>query len=657
MSITVNIEPSDYSAGYSAIPLKFSSSNVGDSTQFKYLVNICYDSNVITADVAVAYGANAYTQLTVLSHPYKVGDVLLITDTDDDYTGYYNVVSVPTPDTFIVNLVLGTPITGTLTAHKVIKYKVLPDLEGYCKLDISNVLKDFVTQNLEDTTGLWAAPDTEFSYQLFLGEEKRYSVEFEDNGYFYPTYGDAGKISFYNTAILSLADTELKVGDKINIQQDLAEWDYDTAYNDSGFLAFSDTTNVHNFRVGQTVNVGGQVTEPGYNGPATITSVSAYPASLSMTTNKPWVSVPASYSEGTSIFGTPVPEYNTVATIVDLNWDATYGLIISTDIPFQQATQPIGGTITYASNNLLVSPAESNLTGKTVYNAHLNRLDYASDGFEAYVSLASHVSNEALISTILSQASTALGVENRYRVEQSTKSSLLMHSENTSLANRAMIYAYDAADNVISQERIDTAVSGTSLYTPIGLDVIMAGSTTLIAGSALSTVIDDVVWYAIAFCDTSNVIKSNYVAFELNNDCSRYEIHHLMWKDRYGSWLSYPFKYMSKDITEFDRKSYYQSEGQWGSTDFTYDSFGRGEKGYFGRSRDKYILNSGFIEEFENELIKDLLSSTSVYIQLPDNTLVGCIIDNKQQEFYKKNNMDLYNYTLTVRVSSNEVRY
>src|SRR5690606_18841748 len=179
---------------------------------------------------------------------------------------------------------------------------------------------------------IWSGPNTYFNYQLYLGEAKKYVVEFEDNGFFYPTYGDAAKISFWNSSITSLSAVSLSIGDQIVIQQELFEWNYTGAYNDGGYLAFSATSAIHNFRVDQPITVNGQVTEPYYNGPTTITSVNNYPSSTRLTTSKPWSTVAASIAEGGDIFGTPIPEYNTVANIVDLNIDVTYGLVVSTDI-------------------------------------------------------------------------------------------------------------------------------------------------------------------------------------------------------------------------------------------------------------------------------------------------------------------------------------
>lgn len=130
-----------------------------------------------------------------------------------------------------------------------------------------------------------------------------------------------------------------------------------------------------------------------------------------------------------------------------------------------------------------------------------------------------------------------------------------------------------------------------------------------------------------------------------------------MWKDKYGSFLSYPFIYYSRDFIEAERKTYYRQDGTWEYDTFGYDDYGRGEKTFYSRSRQTYTLNSGWLKQFEVPLMKDLIQSTSVYLQTPDNRLYGCnLLDNKL-ELYKDKQEQLYSYTFNVSVSFNEYRF
>jgi hypothetical protein len=68
-------------------------------------------------------------------------------------------------------------------------------------------------------------------------------------------------------------------------------------------------------------------------------------------------------------------------------------------------------------------------------------------------------------------------------------------------------------------------------------------------------------------------------------------------------------------------------------------------------------VNSGWLYEFERELIEDLMSSASVYIQTPDNRLFQAHLAEKELELYKNINEQLFSYTFNVRVSNNEYRF
>jgi hypothetical protein len=55
--------------------------------------------------------------------------------------------------------------------------------------------------------------------------------------------------------------------------------------------------------------------------------------------------------------------------------------------------------------------------------------------------------------------------------------------------------------------------------------------------------------------------------------------------------------------------------------------------------------------------MEDLIQSTSVYIQTPDNRLYGAqLLDNKI-ELYKEKQEQIYSYTFNVSVSTNEFRF
>ena len=151
--------------------------------------------------------------------------------------------------------------------------------------------------------------------------------------------------------------------------------------------------------------------------------------------------------------------------------------------------------------------------------------------------------------------------------------------------------------------------------------------------------------------------RTNDISFYLNDDCSMYEIYHLMWKDKNGSYISYPFIYMSRKNVEADRKSYYKQEGNWGNNTFGYNDYDRGETTFYSQSKNSFILNSGWVKDYEAELMEDMMQSTDVYIQTPDNRLFPCMLNETELEIFKNINEQLFSYTFNVRIGYNEFRF
>ena len=287
-----------------------------------------------------------------------------------------------------------------------------------------------------------------------------------------------------------------------------------------------------------------------------------------------------------------------------------------------------------------------------VYNAHVDRVDYTVDYFDQYVIQVGTFSDYN-ISTILNQ-------EQCYRIEPNTVGFLLTHSYNTTYADGLLYNFYNTAGTLLGVIRIPKFSGSTDWYSPIGLGQISQSTYTNMGGtfSGYSGQVDSYTVYAYdATSPSTQVQRTNQICFKLNGDCSMYEVYHLMWKDKNGSFISYPFIYMSREFIESDKKTYYRQEGTWQNNTFGYEDYGVGEKTFYQRSRESYTLNSGWLYEFERELIKDLMQSPSVYMQTPDNRLFNCHLDQPKVELFKNINEQLFSYTFNVRLSNNEFRF
>jgi len=641
MALSILTQPSVYSAGYSAVPLKVYDPNYNNYSLFKYIVNIVWDKRTISNDAPYSVSNQVFTKLTFTTpHEFKIGDSVILDDSVNSNlnTGYYNVKSIVSSTEITIDLLPSSPFANTgSTIGKVIKYNVSPDLDGYGKLDLSSVLKDFVSFDITGQTtnysSVYEGENTRFCYELWCGEEYSYNLRFDDNLF------SGGSVGFYASGITSLSGVSFQVGDQILVQQDIVEWPYTDNYFQLGSVGFTGNTN-HSFLVGQQVNVTGQQTFPYYNGISTIISAT----SQSLVVDKAFQG--ATGVEPGKIYGTPRPEYNTTATIQQIFIDGTYGLVIITDIPYTTGSVRIPGTITYSNGEVFTQPILLQTDTKCVFNSHLNFDEYIINLYNSYV-VSGGSANQTNISTSLDSSKC-------YRVEPSTIGFLLTHNSTTGITDGLQFRFFNSNGTQLGVIRVPQN-SYLDYYTPYGLEQLAQTTYTNISGT-FSSYSGNVSTYKVFAYDGGTQRTKEYCFF-LNDDCSMYETYHLMYVDRFGSLISMPFIYISRDNVEVQRRNYYQQEGNWDNNTFNYNNYDRGERSFYTQSRKSFILNSGFLRDYETDLIEDMMNSISVYIQTPQNKLFGVQLAIDSVELFKNINEQLFQYQMSCRISTNEVRF
>jgi hypothetical protein len=555
---------------------------------------------------------------------------------NDTLTGYYNIIQITSDFKFVIDTIFDFSITNNASVSKVIKYTMPPDIQGEAKLDISNTIKDFVTEDLQDLNDIYTGASTEFSFSLVCGDEYQYQLAFDSSD----TTGSYYKI--IASGLTATTQVDYSVGDEIVIQQDLAEWDFFDNYFTSGSLGFTGSTTPP-FSLGNAITVTGQEEETSYNGPTTVSDI----GNNYVVTDKGFTtSTPA--DDGV-IYGLVASEYNTTGIVTDIEYQYGTGVVITTDIPTDTNTS-VGGLTFYGDRRVRTFPNVLDVGDFQAYNARIENIDYSVNAFDPYVGRVRAPENNNI--------STILGNTERYRIEKDSKSWLLAHTDDLGgFTSSPRFTFYDSSDNVISQIRIDNTEDYDDYYFPIGINQITAcTNTTLISGNWLTGVTRPVEYYKVELERLASLFTNPHW-FEVNDDCSAYDLLHLMWKDSKGSWLSMPFKLKSRDNIEVDRKSYYKNEGNWSNDTFGYDSYGRGQKNYYLRSRESKVLNSGWLDQFEVDLIRDLFQSPSVYVQLPDDTLIACEIEQNKIELIKGSNNEMIQYQFNVIYSSNNYRF
>jgi hypothetical protein len=644
--ISATTQPNIYSCGYSAVPLRLTDSNVDLVDNYKYVINIIYDKLTISTASSVNFDNYIYTKLTYSTpHKYSVGDVLFLNDSADIYTDYYIVKQIDVNNTsVIIDLTLSQAIVGAATTAKVIPYKKSPDPDGEAKTDIGNTLKDYVTQDLIDTSFIYPGDNTRFNYEVVCGYESKAVFQFNDD-----IFGLSGNTAFINTGLTSVNQVDFEIGDEIIVERNLADWNYYDNFFDAGNLGFTSLTETHNFQVGDTITITGQITFPSYNGVTTVMSV---PDAYSLVTNKTFLG--STGVEGGTIYGVVNPSYNTTTTIKNIYFITTpvSGVCIETFINWGISTLPIAGTIKHRDGRLIQKYNGLTISGKSVFNSYVSDYNYEINYMDKYVvkSGSAALNN---FSTILNTYVTG----EKYRIEKSTKSWLLQHNATTAITD-SVLYTWKNNNTILGTSYILNSQSSNLLdfYVPIGVDEILL-NTGRTDSTPLSSIYSSITNYDVtATSNSGTTATTNSISFEINEDCAGYDLYHLMWKDALGSWISYPFKYISSNSTSVDRKNYYQTSGNWDNSTFGYENYDKGDTTFFARSRDMVVINSGWIEEYENALIKDLMQSAAVYIQTPDNVLFAATIQNKDIKFGSLQNEKVWQYEFTVMYANNEIR-
>lgn len=651
MSVTFNSVPISLGAAYSILPIQLYSTE-DDLTQldsYSMILNLCWNKRDTSFMGIYQYNGELCTRVDVSgTHNLQVGDRIFLNESQNGfYTGYYNVIGLVSSYIFLIDLVptIGFDNGGSENiVYKAIKYKVIPDknydtdMFGMSNIDLSPVLKDLVYGTFQDYNGLYRGYNNQIEYALYTGEEYRYEFPFDDN-----YYVTGGFLGFSNSSAGSVNDTRFKVGDEIYVEQDKVLWNATKLYSSGGYLTFSAATQ-HSFLEGQQIDIYNSYSNI-FNGVTTVKSATTY----TLQTNVVYTGASVTY--GAYIYGTPRPSYDGVVTITDIFMSGGYGLVIATDKIFGPSSVPIDGKIRYADNRY-ISELTQDFDGYFyAYDAYLDRNKWGLNSYDKYVQVAAPSTGNSF--------STILDYNKTYRLEKNTKGYMLMHSIGGNF--KSVVYEwYNSSGSLISTSYLPTG-SGTynkdDWYCPIGIDQVY-NATGRIDLSPMSGYVNTISSYKVfgsRFSATSNPSTYKY-SFELNDDCSSYEIFHLIWKDSYGSYLSYPFKYISKEFIDVEKKGYLKKENiNFG--DMIYDSYGRGTTDYYGRSKESFILNSGWLEEFEVDLMKDLIQSVEIFVQKSDNKVYACTLSDTKIELYKKDYQEMIQYQFNVISATNEYRY
>ena len=115
----------------------------------------------------------------------------------------------------------------------------------------------------------------------------------------------------------------------------------------------------------------------------------------------------------------------------------------------------------------------------------------------------------------------------------------------------------------------------------------------------------------------------------------------IKWKNRYGQFDYMNFYMVSRQSFETERKTYQPQLGSWEASTLSYQNYDTAVQNYIVDSKQMISVNSFFIPESYNEILKQLLVSDEIYwLYDEDNTLVRPLTIATQNITFKTSVVD-----------------
>lgn len=672
MAFNVINEASEDSAAYSPIPFRFKDDEVGTVGYYNYLVYLIIEPTGIDS-ISLNSTSQEYTITTLRPHKMKVGDDVVLYNTGN-VVDNNTVIKVISDDKFIIPV--NDTISGSIPDRlgRYLTYRQAPDVRGEAKFDFSNVLRDFVETTFANNFSPINAVETKVKYEVLTLKVTQPTLEFADD-IFVLTPGAINDIGFVfpNTTVDEVSNS-FKIGDTVNIEREDQTYSYINSFNNG--------RNIYEFFGSQCyldipkTNQGGFQPDGTYN-PIVNQTLFVNPNNNGVNegnTNAPLGYGPFNgppysdiydfipYSDASTVTGVGTItgqvniNYNGITTIRAINQEGV-NVHIGIEKVYGYSSPAVPGTMSLVNSTVVSETILYNSGPKYAYVGRQPQYEYDLNFMFTYVKRA--FPNIKEFSTIYSSGDII-------QVERNTKQNLLCHIGNDININgvTADINYFDVNNSFLGKTEYDlnnyvsfNADDDYDFYIPGNLEGWFGGNNTV--GSSLPSVFNEVGYYRINLVDSGNfnIPLFNQMVYKIYDECSAYEVYELIWKDRMGSYISYPFAFKHKETMEVTRNSYYkEDDGFQDDGSFELASYRKGKKEFFNKSKDKFTLNSGWATDKESEYIKDMFQSTDVYLKLPTGKIIGCNILGNSIEVKKKQNFDLFNYQINVVTSLQDIR-
>ena len=369
----------------------------------------------------------------------------------------------------------------------------------------------------------------------------------------------------------------------------------------NGFLTLQCKT-PHNFVTGDTVVIAKYVTilNPAYDGAWTVKSVSS---STIFTVNAPFGTVEVNES------GTVYKKGNKVLT----------GLTVSTGFTFMRnSVDDYGDFRTFGRAKDFSQYTLQTSTSKFLTNAPKFRVregDWATMSF-LHGSLMSSTTANMFIYTFLDKSGNTY--TNTFDMP-----SFYTGSTNPDIVDLTLPVGPQNIDRMLYNE-------------------ILTGDLSAITWSNMSR------YSVIAFKKFTLSAMSQTYLFEVDTDCTKYDVYRLMFRNRLGGFDYFNFTKRNDTSYTIDKSVYERQLGRYSQTDYGYTVGDRGKIVNNVNITEKVTAYSDWITEEEAAWLYELFASPEVYIISGDSDtdMIPIIITSNEYVVGKKANQKLINYKI-----------
>jgi hypothetical protein len=181
-------------------------------------------------------------------------------------------------------------------------------------------------------------------------------------------------------------------------------------------------------------------------------------------------------------------------------------------------------------------------------------------------------------------------------------------------------------------------------------------SWTVASGSAQPMIADNVAKYEISFENNTPTIVSNTLTFKIDRECTRDgNYNRLFWLNPLGRMDAFNFTQIADDNITVQSSNYNRLQGTRTSSGITFNTYSHERSNFFNSSKQKYTLNSGYVNSETSLWLKELVQSPLIYMIIGGQFVAVNILTT---EYQAKSTIKekLFNVTMEVELSADTKR-